>query len=148
VDGHRFFAERRLLYQARLAERRGLLGREQVRQAERLAARLPELIPEQPASLIHGDLWSGNTITDAAGNPALIDPAAYYGWAEAELAMTALFGAFPAGFYQAYAERRTLEPGFRQRFPIYNLYHLFNHLNLFGGGYRGEVLSILRHYTG
>jgi len=143
ADGYEFFADRRLLYMARLARQAGLLSQEQVRQVERLASRLPELVPEQPASLIHGDLWSGNAITDSAGFPAIIDPAAHYGWAEAELAMTALFGSFPQVFYWSYEEARPLEPGYRERFPIYNLYHLLNHLVLFGSGYLGDVLRIL-----
>jgi fructosamine-3-kinase len=93
-------------------------------------------------------LWSGNAISDEKGAPAIIDPAAHYGWAEAELAMTALFGAFPERFYQAYQEIHPLVPSFRQRFPIYNLYHLLNHLNLFGGSYLGEVQSVLHRFEG
>ena len=146
-DGYAFYAEHRLGFQARLARERGLLSREQAHDVEDLGRRLPELVPEQPASLIHGDLWSGNAISDAQGMPAIIDPAAHYGWAEAELAMTMLFGAFPESFYLAYAGSRALEPGYRERFPIYNLYHLLNHLNLFGMSYQGQVLSILRRYT-
>lgn len=146
-DGYRFFAEQRLIYQARLAYSRGLLGISDVKQVEHLAAHLPQLIPAQPPSLIHGDLWSGNAISDKDGNPAIIDPAAHYGWAEAELAMTALFGAFPDEFYRAYQEVRSLEGDYRGRFPIYNLYHLLNHLNLFGSGYLGQVLGILRRYN-
>ena len=147
TDGHAFFGEHRLLYQAQLAESRGLLAGAEVRRVERLAANLQALVPVQPASLIHGDLWSGNVLADAHGSPALIDPAAHYGWAEAELGMTALFGAFPAEFYEAYQEIRPLEGDYQQRFPLYNLYHLLNHLNLFGGGYRSQVLSILRRYA-
>jgi fructosamine-3-kinase len=79
--------------------------------------------------------------------PAIIDPAAYFGWAEADLAMTALFGRFPDSFYSAYAEVRPLEPGFRERFGVYNLYHLLNHLNLFGGGYREQVIALLRRFA-
>jgi protein-ribulosamine 3-kinase len=93
-----FFAEHRLIFQVRLAFQKRLLDTGAVRKVERLATRLSELIPEQPASLIHGDLWSGNTISDAQGKPALIDPAAHYGWAEAELGMTKLFGGFPESF--------------------------------------------------
>lgn len=146
-DGYVFFAEQRLNFQAQLARKRGLLERTQVAQVERLVARLPELIPAQPASLIHGDLWSGNAITDAGGAPVLIDPAAHYGWAEAELGMTDLFGSFPDEFYASYQEVRRLDGGFRGRFPLYNLYHLLNHLNLFGRGYSGQVYAILRRYT-
>ena len=146
-SGYGFFAEQRLVFQARLAHGRGLLSGEELGQAERLAGRLPDLIPDQPASLLHGDLWSGNALTDSQGSPALIDPAAHYGWAEADLAMTALFGAFPDDFYQGYKEARPLEQNFRERFPIYNLYHLLNHLNLFGRGYLGEVIAILRKFV-
>lgn len=145
-DGYEFFAEHRLLFQARLARRKGLLESREVSQVENLAGRLPELAPAQPASLVHGDLWSGNAISDAQGGPAIIDPAAHYGWAEAELAMTTLFGSFPEEFYRAYQEARPLERDFRKRFPLYNLYHLLNHLNLFGTGYLGQVQSILRMY--
>lgn len=146
-DGYLFFSEQRLLFQARLASGRGLLELEDVRKIERLAKRLPELIPPQPASLIHGDLWSGNAITGPDGGPAVIDPAAYYGWAEADLAMTALFGGFPEEFYRAYEEARPLERGWRERFPIYNLYQLLNHLNLFGRSYLSEVLGTLDRYA-
>jgi len=147
-DGFAFFAEHRLLYQARLAHQRGLLDRAGVRQVEKLAAALPDLIPAQPASLIHGDLWSGNAITDSTGRPAIIDPAAHYGWAEAELGMTALFGGFPESFYRAYQEARPLPPGLYERLPIYNLYHLLKHLNLFGRSYLNQVRSILNRYAG
>ena len=146
-DGYAFFAEQRLLFQARLAHRRGLLPAEDLRRVERLAARLPDLVPPQPPSLIHGDLWSGNVVPDNRGQPALIDPAAHYGWAEAELGMTQLFGGFPETFYRAYEEVRPLAPGWRERLPLYNLYHLLNHLNLFGEGYYGAVQRILRRYT-
>lgn len=146
-DGYAFFAEHRLLFQARLAHRRGLLSQEDVRRVERLAARLPDLVPPQPASLLHGDLWSGNVIPDEHGQPALIDPATHYGWAEAELGMTQLFGGFPEAFYRAYEEVRPLTPGWRERFPIYNLYHLLNHLNLFGESYYGSVRQVLRRYA-
>ncbi|MEW5871377.1 MAG: fructosamine kinase family protein [Chloroflexota bacterium] len=145
-DGYQFFAEQRLLYQARLAVRQGLMTGKVAAQVEHLSARLPDLVPQQPASLLHGDLWSGNAITDAGGGPAVIDPAAHYGWAEAELAMTALFGSFPEVFYRAYQEVRPLDKGFTERFALYNLYHLLNHLNLFGSGYLGQVMSILHYY--
>jgi fructosamine-3-kinase len=143
ADGWNFFGHQRLIYQGKLAFDRGYLDRKALDQLNRLARRLPELVPAQTASLLHGDLWSGNVIADGLGNPALIDPAAHYGWAEAELAMTALFGGFNPVFYHAYQEVRPLEPGFWQRFPVYNLYHLLNHLNLFGTGYLGQVLRIL-----
>ncbi len=145
-DGHAFFAERRLLFQGRLARERGLLSHAELGRLERLAARLPDLIPAQPASLIHGDLWGGNVIAGPAGEPALIDPATHYGWAEAELGMTALFGRFPARCYAAYQTVRPLDPGWEERLELYNLYHLLNHLNLFGAGYHGGVASILSRF--
>ncbi len=147
AEGFAFFAERRLGFQARLAAGRGLLDANELKQVEQLSQRLGELIPVQPASLIHGDLWDGNAISDNQGKPVLIDPAAHYGWAEAELAMTALFGGFGAEFYRAYEEARPLERGWRERFPIYNLYHLLNHLNLFGRGYHGQVKAVLERFA-
>ncbi len=146
-DGYAFFAERRFSYMTRLARERGLIGAGDAGAVEHLATKLPDLIPAQPAALIHGDLWSGNAISDSLGAPAIIDPAAHFGWAEAELAMTTLFGSFPPAFYQAYEEVRPLEPGYRSRFPIYNLYHLLNHLNIFGRSYLWQVQSIIRQFA-
>jgi protein-ribulosamine 3-kinase len=146
-DGYTFFAEHRLLFQAQMSQSRGLLGKKDLNDVENIVNKLPDLVPDQPASLLHGDLWSGNAMSDSKGAPAIIDPAAHYGWAEAELAMTALFGAFPATFYRAYEEVRSLEPNYQARFPIYNLYHLLNHLNIFGRGYLGQVQAILRRYA-
>jgi len=147
ADGYAFFGERRLIFQAELAVQQGRLSGVDAGRVEQLAARLPELVPSQPASLLHGDLWSGNALSDASGAPALIDPAAHYGWAEAELGMTQLFGGFPDVFYRAYQEVRPLEPGWRERLGIYNIYHLLNHLNLFGAGYLGAVQAILHRFV-
>jgi fructosamine-3-kinase len=146
-DGFEFFAVNRLEFQARLADERGRLPSEDRDKIHKLSRTLRERIPEQPASLIHGDLWSGNALTGPAGEPAIIDPAAHYGWAEAELGMTELFGGFPDRFYVAYLDARPLESGWRERLPIYNLYHLLNHVNLFGGGYLGQVQAILKRYV-
>jgi fructosamine-3-kinase len=146
-DGYDFFADQRLIYQAQLSAKRGLLKAKDLDRVETICIRLRQLIPEQPASLVHGDLWSGNATTGPKGEPAIIDPAAHYGWAEADLAMTALFGRFPDAFYSAYQEVRPLDAGWRERFPVYNLYHLLNHLNLFGTGYLGQVQVILNSYT-
>lgn len=145
-DGHSFYAEQRLLFQARLAQHNGFFSVREVQMVEKLASRLKELVPAQPGSLLHGDLWSGNAITDVEGAPAIFDPAVYYGWAEAELGMTALFGGFPESFYNAYEQVRPLEPGWCGRLDLYNLYHLLNHLNLFGEGYYGSVMGILQRY--
>lgn len=146
-DGFVFFAQHRLLYQARLGRDNGKLSRGDVKNVERVAQRLESLVPVQNPVLIHGDLWSGNAITDQDGSPAIIDPAAHYGWAEAELAMTSLFGGFPPAFYKAYEAYASLEAGYGDRFPIYNLYHLLNHVNLFGGGYLSQVRSVLHRYV-
>ena len=146
-DGFTFFAEQRLGFQAKLARDNDRLTRAEAAQVERLAASLTELVPHQPAALIHGDLWAGNAISDSRGAPALIDPAAHYGWPEAELGMTALFGGFEPRFYAAYGNERPLDKGWRERLPIYNLYHLLNHLNLFGEGYHGQVMEILKDFA-
>ncbi|MGD8457647.1 MAG: fructosamine kinase family protein [Anaerolineales bacterium] len=145
-DGYLFFTQCRLIFQAEMAVNRKLLTDQEVKWVENLAERLKELVPEQPASLIHGDLWGGNAMTDENGYPSIIDPAAHYGWAEADLAMTALFGGFDNRFYDAYNEYRPLPLGWQDRFDIYNLYHLLNHLNLFGRGYHGQVMRILKRY--
>lgn len=145
--GFDFFAQERLGFQGRLASENGYLNKTDLDLIDRLMTKLPDLIPEQPASLLHGDLWSGNLISDQQGNPAMIDPAVHYGWAEADLAMTDLFGSFPAAFYSAYQEVRPLAPGYRSRYPIYNLYHLLNHLNIFGRGYLSRVRELLRQYS-
>jgi fructosamine-3-kinase len=147
ADGYAFFADQRLGYQAALAQKRGYLGGKDVAAVKAIGERLPELVPEQPASLLHGDLWGGNAIADEHGQPALIDPAAHYGWAEAELAFTIMFGGFTGAFYDAYLEVRPLAAGWRERFPLYNLYHTLNHLNLFGTSYLGQAKSIIRKYS-
>lgn len=145
-DGHTFFAEHRLRYQAELARRNHLLDTTTYSSVISLISRISQLVPSQPASILHGDLWSGNIHTGPNGEPVLIDPAAYYGWAEAELAMMTLFGSPPDSFFRAYESVRPLEPGYHSRFDLYNLYHLLNHLNLFGESYLGSVMSILRKY--
>jgi fructosamine-3-kinase len=142
-DGFSFFAECRLLFQGRLARDAALLDRADIRQLETLAGRLEELVPEQAPSLLHGDLWRGNVLFDPGGNAHLIDPACYWGWPEAELGMTTLFGSFDPAFYEAYADHMPLQPGWRERLPLYNLYHLLNHLNLFGSGYYSQVKAVL-----
>ena len=103
--------------------------------------------PEKP-SLLHGDLWSGNVMCGPDGKARLIDPACYVGHAEADLAMTELFGGFPPEFYEAYREARPLQDGYENRRDLYNLYQLLNHLNLFGATYLGPVLSIVSEYVG
>lgn len=146
-DGYRFFAQQRLLVLVERCVSTGRLSPNEQRQIERLALRLPEFIPQQPAVLLHGDLWSGNVLTGPAGEPVLIDPAVWYGWAEAELAMTLMFGGFSHGFYAAYAEAGMIDPDWRQRADLYNLYHYLNHLLLFGGAYHSDVKRIVQYYS-
>ena len=101
-------------------------------------------LPARPeASVLHGDLWSGNFLATSTGAAALIDPAVYYGHRETDLALTELFGGFDARFYAAYREAWPLEPGYEVRREVYNLYHLINHLNHFGGSYARSVQAVL-----
>lgn len=146
-DGYEFFGEHRLRFQAELAYKSGQISKTDLQRVKSLSDRLPELVPDQPASLIHGDLWTGNAESGPEGEPALIDPAAHHGWAEAELAMTTLFGSFPTAFYGAYEEVRPLDPGWRARLPLYNLYHVLNHVNLFGRSYLPQAQRILDRFV-
>ncbi len=142
-----FFAQRRLLPQVRWAAEAGLADRSLVSRVERICGRLPELIaePEHP-SLLHGDLWGGNVIYCENGEGVLIDPAVYYGHRETDLAMTELFGGFDREFYEGYEEVYPLDPGYRERVELYNLYHMLNHLNIFGRGYKNAVRRIVDRY--
>lgn len=98
-------------------------------------------------SLVHGDLWAGNYMTSVQGRPVLIDPACYFGHFEVDIAMTELFGGYPKAFYTAYKKWHPLQPGYEKRRDIYNLYHLLNHLNLFGESYLSSVLHIISEYV-
>lgn len=141
-----FFRERRLFPQFRDAMH--YFEVEDRKRITQLLDHLPEYLiePEYP-SLLHGDLWSGNFITDDRGEAMLIDPAVYVGHAEADLAMTELFGGFSSRFYDAYRESRPLQPGYEDRRELYNLYHLLNHLNMFGASYLNSVRHIIQRYT-
>jgi protein-ribulosamine 3-kinase len=131
-----FWRDSRLAPQLELAGKNGL-GAGLLRKGERLLGALPGLLSRHApsASLLHGDLWSGNAGFLADGAPVLFDPAVYRGDREADLAMTELFGGFPRNFYSAYAEIAPLGEGYAARKTLYNLYHVLNHANLFGGGY-------------
>jgi fructosamine-3-kinase len=139
-----FFREQRLRYQLDLAARNGYRGRLQ-EQGAQLLERLAEFFADdQPQpSLLHGDLWGGNFGVDQSGTPVIFDPAVYYGDREADLAMTRLFGGFGTSFYSAYEAAWPLPPGARERTALYNLYHVLNHLNLFGDGYRAQAEAML-----
>jgi fructosamine-3-kinase len=141
-----FFKTQRLGYQFQLARRKG----GNFPKADRLLAAIPDILANhQPQpSLVHGDLWGGNASFTTAGIPVIFDPATYWGDREVDLAMTELFGGFPAAFYQGYESVYPLDPGYTRRKPLYNLYHILNHYNLFGGGYQsqanGAIEALLR----
>ena len=143
-----FFVERRLRFQAQLAASIGH-GREFEKLLDRAELRIVELLGSaiEVPGILHGDLWGGNYIVDDRGEACLIDPAVYYGHREADLAMTRLFGGFEPSFYEAYAEASPLAPGHEDRLPIYQLYHVLNHLNLFGSGYFEQAKRILQRYA-
>jgi len=139
-----FWGRYRLGFQLELATRNGY-GRRLRDQGERLLAALPALIDHDPVpSLLHGDLWGGNLGFDQDGHPVIFDPAVYYGDREADIAMTELFGGFGKDFYAAYNAAWALDPGYRTRKDLYNLYHILNHLNLFGTGYLGQAEGMMQ----
>ncbi|MEK6708666.1 MAG: fructosamine kinase family protein [Pseudomonadota bacterium] len=143
-DWIQFWREHRLGYQLQLAQANGYKGKLQTL-GEQLMAELAVFFPGTApvSSLLHGDLWSGNYAFDSAGQPVLFDPAIYYGDRETDLAMTELFGGFPATFYAAYREAYPLDPGYAIRKTLYNLYHILNHLNLFGGDYLNQAEQMM-----
>jgi fructosamine-3-kinase len=135
-----FWRQHRLGFQLRLASEAGHRGR-LLTQGERLLEQLPVFFSgyEPRPSLLHGDLWSGNAAFMRDGTPVIFDPAVYYGDRETDIAMTELFGGFSADFYRAYDETHARDSGYATRKQLYNLYHVLNHLNLFGGGYRAQA---------
>lgn len=145
-DWTAFWRDRRIGFQLQLAGRKGYGGRLQQR-GEALLEGIPALLAghNPPAALLHGDLWSGNYATLAGGEgPVIFDPAVYFGDREADIAMTELFGGFPARFYEAYNEAYELPVEYHEvRKTLYNLYHVLNHLNLFGGGYASQAETMI-----
>ncbi len=140
-----FWRERRLGFQLSLAAQNGFGGQLQ-RLGEKLMDALPAFFADyspQP-SLLHGDLWSGNHAFLADGSPAIFDPAAYYGDRECDLAMSELFGGYSADFYAAYRTAFPLDAGYATRRDLYNLYHILNHANLFGGGYARQAEQMMQ----
>ncbi len=140
-----FWREQRLGYQLQLAAENGY-GRQLQVLGEKLLGALPaffEGYTPQP-SLLHGDLWGGNHAFLSDGTPVIFDPAAYYGDRECDLAMTELFGGYPADFYAAYRAAWPLDAGYATRRDLYNLYHIINHANLFGGGYAPQAEGMMR----
>lgn len=142
-----FFIEERMEPQLKTALDSGRLSSNIRRSFQQMYRRLPDIFPDEPASLLHGDLWGGNYFYDSGGQPAIFDPAVYYGNREIELAFTHLFGGFSTTFYDAYTDRMPLQPDFEQRKDIYNLYPLLVHTNLFGGHYARQVQSIVTQFA-
>lgn len=143
-DWVRFLRERRLAFQLDLALKNGHGGRLQERGRRLLEAIGVFFTTYRPApSLLHGDLWAGNRGVDPAGQPVLYDPAVYYGDREADIAMTRLFGGFGPPFYAAYVAAWPMDQAAGTRRDLYNLYHVLNHLNLFGGGYRAQAEGMI-----
>ncbi|HUL93655.1 MAG TPA: fructosamine kinase family protein [Burkholderiales bacterium] len=144
-----FWQRERLGPQLELAARNGYRG-----ELQSLGRRVMDAVPQllaghAPApSLLHGDLWSGNAAFLADGTPIVFDPAVYNGDAETDLAMTELFGGFPERFYEGYRELRPIDEGYPLRRVLYNLYHVLNHLNLFGEGYRAQAESMMEQLLG
>ena len=149
ADWTEFWITARLTPQLKMARDNGVSNRKLDQLGNRLLNRLDQILKKdlEPPSLIHGDLWSGNLLSDENGQPVIFDPACYYAHREAEFGMTKLFGGFPAEFYNAYQETWPLAEGWETRVEIYTLYHLLNHLNLFGGSYLSGCVEILERYA-
>ena len=139
-----FFADMRIRHQLELAARGGC-PRRLIDAGQRLLDRIGVFFTDYTPdpSLLHGDLWGGNWAADRDGRPFVYDPAVYYGDREADMAMTELFGGFDASFYAAYQAEWPMDPGYGTRKDLYNLYHVLNHMNLFGAGYLGQAQALI-----
>lgn len=144
-----FYFNKRILFQYELTKKNGYADSTLTSLIKKLESRISDILKgsDEPPSLLHGDLWGGNFIVDEKGEACLIDPAVYYGHREADLAMTKLFGGFSSEFYRAYNEHFPLPDGYEYRENIYKLYHVMNHLNLFGTGYYGQTISLIKYYV-
>ncbi len=144
-----FFWENRLLYQFILAEQNGHVNSEFRTLFKKLENEFPSILngTDEKPTVLHGDLWGGNFMVDENSNPILIDPAVYYGHREADLAMTKMFGGFDSKFYSAYNEEYPLPDDWEYRINLYMLYHVLNHLNLFGSGYYSQAISIIKKHV-
>ncbi|WP_013324895.1 fructosamine kinase family protein [Gloeothece verrucosa] len=137
-----FFAEYRIGYQLKLARKRGA----NLPDATQVIPFVKEFLGDRKPnpSLVHGDLWSGNAAVTTSGEPVILDPATYYGDPEVDIAMTELFGGFTGAFYRGYSDVLPLDSGYEKRKTLYNLYHILNHFNLFGGGYAAQANQMLQ----
>ncbi|RKZ90874.1 MAG: fructosamine kinase family protein [Gammaproteobacteria bacterium] len=139
-----FWQQNRLEQQLKFTTQNGFGGRLQDK-GQRLSNNLHHFFEgySPSPSLLHGDLWGGNAAADPQGNPVIFDPACYYGDRETDIAMTELFGGFGSDFFAAYQAEYPLDPGYKVRKTLYNLYHILNHVNLFGSGYLGQAESMI-----
>ena len=142
-----FFVSERLEVLAKKSFDLGELDRESMRQFDQLFHRMESLFPEERPSLIHGDLWSGNYMSNEVGDPVIFDPAVYYGHREMDIGMSRLFGGFSEEFYRSYQDCFPMESGWQERLDICNLYPLLVHVILFSGGYASTVKGILKRYV-
>lgn len=142
-----FYWQQRIYPQLMMAQTSGYFNASQIGHYEGLYQNIPSICPKEEPAFLHGDLWSGNFMTNQNGNPVLIDPAIAYGHREMDLAMTRLFGGFSHEFYEAYHQEFPLEKGWEARMDFYQLYYLLVHLNLFGSGYLERCRSILEKYS-
>lgn len=147
TDWVSFYIENRILCNIQKAIDKQLLNASDLQHAEKLCARLPGLMPAEPPSLLHGDLWSGNFMSLSDGRAAIFDPAVYYGHRETDIAMTYLFGGFDDAFYNNYDAEFPLSAGWKERLPLFQLYPLLIHLLLFGGHYQQLVKNILKKFS-
>jgi protein-ribulosamine 3-kinase len=148
TDWVEFYFQKRILAQYKMAEKNGYATDELKNGVNQLEGKIHEILSgsEEPPTLLHGDLWSGNFLCDSEGEAVLIDPAVYYGHREADLAMTKMFGGFSYDFYTSYQQTFPLKEGWEYREKIYLLYHYLNHMNLFGTSYYGTSVSYLWSY--
>lgn len=149
TDWVAFYYNKRLLYQYKMAEKNHKVSNDMKRCFTKIETQIEKLLRPyvEPPTLIHGDLWGGNYICSQDNKAVLIDPAVYYGQREAELALTRLFGGFDLEFYEGYQKEFPLQDGWQEREGIYRLYHVMNHLNIFGSGYLSEAEQLIRKYS-
>ncbi len=144
-----FFWDLRIKVQLEWAQSKGLVLEDNtIEDFKKSALKLLRTHCEEGMSLLHGDLWGGNHQFDSEGNPWLFDPASYYGHREADLAMMRLFGGFPSEVFDSYEREFPLESGWRERLPLYQLYHVLNHVNLFGGSYLSQAKALIKEVRG
>lgn len=139
-----FFINQRLEIQIKMARNQGLIDSGAVKRFEKLYPLLSDFFPDEKPSLVHGDLWSGNFMTNSRGEASIFDPAVYYGHRLMDIGMSKLFGGFAPQFYDSYNSEFPMENNWRQAVEIANLYPLMVHVNLFGAGYLGGVMDVLK----